>query len=293
MRGARPHDRRCRLRRALLVLLSVAGAAAVPAASPVTSGERNDLPSCRSLLFKESPQDSTRRDYFVVVDRTVSFPESLLSDVIDRTERSIRPGDHVEVISFSGLTASEFTYVQLNLRIDSTASDSELESKIPAARIAATQRCFARQMALGKSKVREVLNSLLRSPLSTARRSEILEALATISHETIQPSAAHDKLVLVISDMLEYSDVASFYSGGALRLINSGKVLQTARANSLLGDFSGARIYVAGAATVSGQSSAIGLKERRALQSFWSEWFQESGGTVAAWGEPALLVDIQ
>jgi hypothetical protein len=257
-----------------------------------SSNFRNDMPSCRAHLFHEEVQGKSLRDYFIIVDRTVTLGDAS-KDTVDRAVRSIKAGDHVEVLSFSGLTESEFTKVEFDAYLDVSPTDDELETKIPASAVGKTKGCFQKQVSLARKKVSDILSSLLLSPIKEAKQSEILLALSSISTQSVTENAIGDKQMLVISDMVEHSDAASFYKDRGLRLIDPDKMLKSAQSAHLIGDFKGAKIYVAGAAAVfEGKKRSPGVRERTALKVFWEKWFQQSKATIDAWGEPVLLKDL-
>ena len=267
--------------------------AGAPNAEPSTQGVRNDIPSCRLAFFHEKIVDP-QRDFIVVVDRTVTLGAPLARDTVDRIVRAIRPGDHIEVISFSGLSQAEFTVVQFDGYLDVAARQVELESNIPATQIQSATACFKNQTEYGRKKLGDRIGVLLAAPLSGAQRSEILRALTSISQQAIGKGHAHTKVVVIISDMLEFSDIASFYQKRRLRAIDTMQTLELAKAAQLIGSFDGAMVYVAGTALPSeaGQQ-APGIRERRLLQDFWEAWFRESGATVVGLDNPALLHDIE
>ncbi len=276
-----------------LTLLALSMLISAPAGAQVGAGVRNDFPSCRPGFFKEGPDKTSSRDLYIILDRTVSFNDVLQKDALRRIAAAITPGDHLRLISFSGLTQSEFTLVQLDGFVDSAATDEELETKIPASKVGEAKRCFAKQPEIVREKVIGRLRELLQNPLSAAKRSEILKALTVISRESIAEKE-RAKVVVVLSDMLEYSDIVSFYEHSTLKQIDTKKAMAAAQREQLVGEFARARIYVIGAAAAASESDAQrGLKARRSLETFWTEWIAASNGLLAGWGEPALVQDIR
>jgi hypothetical protein len=266
-------------RAALVCLLMClwAGAGGEALAAP-----RNDMPSCRQIFFNEAPQSFAQRDYLIIFDRTVVFPKAGIADIIKRTVESVHAGDHVQLFSLSSLTASEFIKEHLDLWFDVPASQSDLETKIPASKISLAQRCFGNQLSLGKMKLTTQLQSLMDAPLADALQSEILNALSSISRESMAQSK-RDKRILVLSDMLENSDVINFYH--PLLPGNVQTALDNAKANELLGRFEGAHIYVRGAAMVVEGHKPMSTKARALLRHFWEKWIQISGGELVSWGQ--------
>jgi len=265
------------------------GATVQPHAAP-----RNDVPSCRGRYFGEDAAvRPIAREFVIVVDRTVSLDKSLRGDIVGHIARTIAPGDRVIVLTFSGLTASEFTKTEFDGRVDTVPPETDFDNRIPGRMVDEARQCFVNQLIYVRRKVSNAVADLMAAPLGSARRSEIMLALSQISRATLSVKIPHDKTVLIVSDMLEFSDIASFYAGNRLRLIVPADVLATARRHSLFGDFRGAKIFVAGAAAVESAKYNENIREREALREFWSQWFVMSHGDLREWGEPALLHDIQ
>lgn len=282
----------------MMALRAIAAAAAVvlllAVGSITRASTRDDIPSCREHFFKQKPSElKPVRDYFIIIDRTMVLDPKLQGDIVARAVRSVSPGDRVVVVAFSGLTGSEFTRVEYDGRLDLPPTESELENKVPARTISAVQECFSEQPRFARKSIYDLLAKQLASPLVQARRSEILGALTSTSRSLVAPAQAKEKVVLVVSDMLEYSDVASFYAAGQLRRIDPAKVMKAAEGEMLIGDFGGARVFVAGAAA-SPDSHANGTVSARVdLRKFWSTWIAKSDGKLVGWGEPDLLQEIR
>ena len=271
------------------ILLGIAQYVAAEGIAPA----RNEIPSCRQAFFKEHGAAPTR-ELIVAIDRTVSLNQQLTSDTIERITRAVRPGDHLALVSFSGLTQDEFTSIEFEGTIDLPATDSELQSGIPAKQVGPATLCFKNQLHFARNNLRSKLAALLDAPLSDARRSEILRALSSISNQMIKASSAPKKTVVVISDMLENSDLTSFYQNRRLRKIEVEKTLARAKAAQLLGGFGGARVFVIGtAAPSSADKSGPGINERLLLQEFWEQWFEASNALVVGLDNPALLREIE
>lgn len=263
------------------------------AAAQAMAGPRNDIPSCRAAFFHQRAAPSVR-DLIIAVDRTVSLSPSLREDAVDRISRAIRPGDHLVIVTFSGLTKDEFTRVEFDGRVDTPATENELETKLPASKIDEAMQCFNYQLAFGKKAVRTRLTAILAQPLSDAQRSEILRALSTISTQMLSDDNTPTKLVVVVSDMLEFSDFASFYNNRRLRAIDPAMTMKAARAARLIGAFNGARVYVIGTAVPSNpREPGPGIRERQLLQDFWERWFKASNAVVVGLDNPELLKEIR
>jgi hypothetical protein len=254
---------------------------------------RNDVPSCRKLLFHEEPVSA--RNYVIAVDKTTVLDEALTKDTVERAVRSLQAGDRIQLVSFSGLNKQQFIFTHFDARIDKQPSDAELNQKIPAAQVGKTQACFSRQPELVKKKVGDLLTELLTTPLANNQqaKSEIIKAIDSIAKQNLSADIPERQLLL-ISDMLENSDIDNFYAADwQTRLDKHQQIRILEKEHFLISNLQGARVFVAGASAVSGNAKQkIGLKERQAVKQFWSHYFEISNGELKAWGEPALLSDI-
>jgi hypothetical protein len=110
--------------------------------------------------------------------------------------------------------------------------------------------------------------------------------------EPVRASSAADRLVLVVSDLLEHSPVTSFYQNRRLRQLDPATEIDRAAAINLFGDFRGARIAVIGAGLLPSTSGADSVRDTKALMElhqFWATWFDKSHGALIEYGEPDLV----
>jgi hypothetical protein len=268
-------------------LLALAVAACQTAAAPAAA-TRNDIPSCRTLFkLEEVP---AARDYLILIDQTTLLNPALAKDASERILRSIKPGDRVEIVSFSGLNPEHFLLTEFDGRLDVPPTDSERGTAIPAALLRKAEACFAKQTVLARKKVGDTLGRLLGKPLEDSPgRSEILKAVASVAAQGIK---SPESLMLIVSDMVENNDVFSFYGKQGLAVPAADAALTTAKRYGLLADLHGARVFVIGAGYSSDDKYAPSLKVRENLRQFWLALFTSSNATLSAWGDPALVGDI-
>jgi hypothetical protein len=121
-------------------------------------------------------------------------------------------------------------------------------------------------------------------------RSEILFSMKAVGEDLQQATEVTDNVILLMSDMLEYSDFASFYTSNHLREINPDAEMAKVEKQKLLGDFKGARVYVLGAAfiPVESKNGYRSGKMIQNLQSFWGMYFQKSNAELKGFGTPEL-----
>ncbi len=276
-----------RLRPKLLFAVLIAGLPAGAAADAA----RNDFPSCEQSYFHHGAPPPERL-FVAAVDRTADFPKDIIRDTVARVVRSITPGERIVVIGFSDITQDEFTVVKLDGTIDPDPPESAYEHELPANSVRDAMRCFELLHSYAQKKVATALLDLLNNPVSDSRQSLILKGLQTISAQVLAPSAAPVKQILVISDMLENSDVLSVYGSGRLRTLSVDASLRAIDKAGLRAQMRGAQVYVAGAAYPGRNGLHESQNARRALQAFWRRWFEAGGAALSIWGEPMLLQGI-
>jgi hypothetical protein len=117
----------------------------------------------------------------------------------------------------------------------------------------------------------------------------------------IRQSTAREKIVFLVSDMLENSGISSFYASKNVRAIEPAVELKKAQEAQVVGDFGGARVFVLGAGLVQGNAGGknkdIGVyrnpKAMSALRQFWDTYFEASHAVLAEFGAPALLSPVK
>ncbi len=129
---------------------------------------------------------------------------------------------------------------------------------------------------------------------SDIAKSDVLASMKSIS-TLVQNSKARNKVVLVVSDMLENSSISNFYAdkGLSIRKIDPSKEMKLVEENQLLADFGGARFYVIGAGLlaedVKKTKNYRDPKTMQTLASFWKTYLEKSKAQLMEFGQPALL----
>jgi len=264
---------------------------AILVAPTTQASDRNDLPSCREHFFKKRP--ALLRDFVIAIDRTTRLNPTLVKDTLARIQRALRPGDRVMLVSFSGTNQDHFLFVEFDGRIDPSPSDEELETEIPGNLATKVADCFPRAFEWAQREISKRLETLLTQPLVNAPgKSEILASLSALTHNVSAEQPAK-KVFLVISDLMENSDFANFYSGiRASSLIEPQTLVEAAKRQGLVADLHGTEVYVVGAGFVPAGKTPMSVAQRRSLKRFWEAMIHAGGGSLVGWGEPALLADF-
>jgi hypothetical protein len=159
------------------------------------------------------------------------------------------------------------------------------------------ERCLQIQEIRAVSAVTAILHSYFESASSDISKSEIISALKAIG-DSVVPQLNGQKVVLVISDMLENSHITSFYSKGDVRKIEPAAELGKVVSKQLTTDFGGADVYVIGAGVLpSDQKGTSGSYRDQAtmgaLREFWKSYLEKSNGVLKGFGQPLLLAPIK
>lgn len=251
---------------------------------------RDDFPSCHGLLDVKTDQQKAQRELFIIVDQTLVFDLESKKKIHQKVHRFMTSGDRVTLITFSAYAADRYASMTLTGQMDLPIPDKE-RRQISIPKLKKFDNCMNKQ----KSFIHHTIDVKLKEAFDAAStdlpKTELTGTLANFGANIIAKSTAERKVVLIISDMLENSDVASFYSKGKVVSINVDKAMSKLQETKRLTDWDNADVYVAGAAYVTG-GQYRGEKVLRNLRSFWESFFVASKANLKEWGQPELMSDI-
>lgn len=250
---------------------------------------RNDVPSCSANMPQEYVDNSTKRELFVIIDRTMSgsLNEKVMVETYNQISRFVRSGDSVQIVQFSSYNKDGFTNVAFKGKTDLPLS-KENRDYIRKSQLASFDKCLNDQHQFVLAKIGATLQESF-APQENTDFTEVIASVAEISSQIISVSTAEDKVVLLISDMLENSSATSFYHRGSVRMINSQQEVDNVIDRNEFGQFGGARIYVMGAGLLPGGQSYVSSQKMKAIEQFWSQYFAQSNGQLRGFGKPLLL----
>lgn len=257
------------------------------------AGERNDIPDCYGYAkINEHRQPGSGRELTVIVDQTIPMPDSIQRTAWGQISRFVTPGDKVRLYSFSAFLPNQFIQLRFAGELNQPLA-GKLRDSIGMQSLRTFDKCVAEQQAFFRKQFGKVFVSTLREASEEIPRSEIFHSLRDIGNDlTRQP--ADERVILLLSDMLENSDFGSFYTNNRIRDLQPQAELKRVGDKQLFADLQGARVYVAGAGLVTKdikQAYRSG-KTMELLQSFWQGYFEGSNASLAAFGSPSLNVDI-
>jgi hypothetical protein len=202
---------------------------------------------------ENSPQNP--RLIIILVDMSDSANQArhtVCKEAFMKIYQNLRQGDRVIVG-----TITSRSYIEFKPTVD---------EEIPKKTILDNRLQFERKLSNAKEKIRRETDKLLSRDRGTLR-TEILDSLNiadTIFHEEKE----RQKILVILSDMIEDSKEYNFDKSKITdEYINH--IIRDRQKNKLLPDFTGVKVYVAGA-------SAADSNKFRAIQTFWTRYFAES-----------------
>lgn len=265
------------------------------APATLLAAERNDLPSCYSQAkidsFRSAPSG---RMLTVVVDQTTPLTQDLQKTAWGHIKRFMQPGDKLRLYSFSAYLEGHYTQLQYAGELEKPI-DPKVLGDVPMMATRKFDACLKGQPALLFQHFGKAFANAMGKSSSDIPRSEILFSLKAISDDLKTAEGVDENVVLLMSDMLEYSDFGSFYTHNGIREINPDAELAKVAKQNLLADFAGARIYVHGAAFVPTQAKN-GYRSGKMIQNlerFWSAYFEKSNAELKGFGNPELTTALQ
>jgi len=252
---------------------------------------RNDIPSCYKALGMNNPDPVAQKELFILVDQTTQLDKNMMIYTYKNMMRFIKNGYGVTIASFSSNSNGKYTDVAYSGMLEALLPE-DAKYDIAKKKLRKYQGCMNGQYKYAKKKATKALVRVLKGANKKLPHSDILKSLSDISEHIIKPSGAKEKVVLLVSDMMEHSSITTFYQKGMLKRIDTKKELLKLDKSGFHADFDGARIYVIGAG-MAGKKSYRESKTLKALTDFWKAYFRKSNADLKAIGTPMLLEDVE
>jgi len=262
--------------------------------SGYSNGSGAKISDCYAEAGQGFTQPSPERALFVIVDQSTGLDDHLRSTIVQNAKRLTQPGTTYAVYTFSAYSKGHYpTEVASGEIVAPVPKDQRPDLSVR--RLRRLDRCLSKNEQATLGNLESALSEATSASSSSFANSEILASLKQVS-AAINESKAPDKLVLVVSDLLEHSTTTSFYRKKTIRLIDPDVELKRAKDSGLIADFSDARVAVIGAGLLDPESDPGAVRDSKALQSlrtFWERWFEASGAKVAAYGQPDLVAPLR
>lgn len=265
----------------------------VPAA--LMAAERNDVPSCYSQAkideFRSAPSG---RMLTIVVDQTTPLTPDLQRTAWGHIKRFMQPGDKIRLYSFSAYLEGHYTRLQYAGELEQPIGVKVL-GNVPMMATRKFDQCLKGQVPLMFQGFGKAFANAMGKSSSDIPRSEILFSLKAIGDDLKTAKDVNENVILLMSDMLEYSDFGSFYQSNGIREITPATEIAKVEKQNLLAEFSGARVYVHGAAFVptEAKNGYRSGKMIQNLEAFWKTYFEKSNGELKGFGNPELTTSVE
>lgn len=228
---------------------------------------------------------------FVIVDQTTSLDAPLRDRIAAIAARLVVPGTTVTVDRFSATDRDHHLTHDWSGTAEPVVPAGR-RGDLPVRRLDDLDKCLPQQQAFARAQLNAALAKAITTGEASFANSEIVASLTQAS-QAVAAAPAADRVVLVVSDLLEHSTATSFYQARGLRRIDPKTELDKVAALNLLGDFGDARVYVVGAGQLAPEGSGAPRDAAAllALRTFWENWFRNSHATLAGYGQPELMTE--
>jgi hypothetical protein len=252
------------------------------------------IPDCyaESGIGIDPPAPS--RALFALVDQTTGLDDRLRDKVRGSFVGLMGPGTQFTVSTFSAFSRGHYTTIVETGTLQAQVAEDRRPS-LPVRRLEALDACLDRQREIAGAHARAALAGAMSAEASTFTNSEIMASLSQLS-EAVRAAPGRDKMVLLVSDLLEHSSITSFYQNRAIRPVDAAAEMAKAESQDLFGDFNGAAIVVVGAGLLAPESTRGATRDTGslgALRRFWEQWLERSNGRLVAYGQPDLVAPVQ
>lgn len=281
------------------VTTAVLGGMAAMAAAPAAAGGESGIPSCYAANKLEVPAPRPQREVFVLLDQTTPLDDGLKHAVMDNVGRLVQPGTAYAIASFSAFGQGRYLELLSAGALELPLPES-VRNSIGVKVLRNFDACLKSQQNYGRMAAATALQKALAGISTGYAKSDVMGSVREMSAR-VRQSQAQDKILFLVSDMLENSGVSSFYANQNVRKLDVAAEMKKAEASGMLADLAGARVFVLGAGLVqdlnakgAGKDSGVyrDPKTMAALKDFWSQYFQGSHGQLVQFGMPALLVPV-
>jgi hypothetical protein len=192
----------------------------------------------------------------ILVDMSASADQArrtVCKDAFEKIYRNLRHGDRLVV----GTITSQ-SYIEFKPTVD---------EEIPKKTVWDNRLQYEKKLTDTKEKIRREVNKLLSQKQGTPL-TEILDSL-NIADTIFHDEKERQKILVILSDMIQDSKEYKFDKDKITdEYIN--KVIRYRQKSNLMPNLAGVKVYVAGA-------SAADSDKFRAIQTFWTRYFAESG----------------
>ena len=257
--------------------------------------QKGGVPSCYAANQMTGSVPQPTRTLVMMIDETTLFNKSLRASAWDAVTPLLAPGTMLTVMHFSAFSQSRYTSINFSGLIEEGVPDSTRHA-ISMKKLRTFDECLKGQQGFVRDKLQAAMMEAFSKSSADLAKSDVIAAMSDAS-VAMRASGAKEKILFVMSDMLENSSVTSFYEAKGVRKIDPGAEIAKVDKAALFGDFGGARVWVMGAGLVSEEGQSKGVYRDpirlKALQNFWAIYFKRSQASLVEFGTPELKQPIR
>lgn len=242
----------------------------------------------------KNPEPIPEREIFVLIDQTTVLDDNLKQLVRNNVAPFASHGNAFLIARFSAFSQGRYLDVLNAGKIEAVIPEQD-RGAISVKLLKTFDACMQGQQMYAARMMAGAINKAMQESSDSLAQSDVMSSLKEFSTR-VRESNAKDKIVFVVSDMLENSSISSFYMKKGVRVIDPAKEMAIAEKNDQIGDFGGARVFILGAGVipeVKGAKSYRDPKTMNALKSFWTGYFEKSNAALEQFGMPALLSPVK
>lgn len=255
-----------------------------------TAGQGDDFKSCYSIMGGDILSKPASDELFVLIDHTIELDNRMKGKVRKKILDFIDSGKKISIITFSTYNDDHYTKRLVEGQLDFPLTEEERNATGKTV-LKKFDHCLVKQEKHGRALIDKALVEGLAGQNKDIPNSEILINLQRIAESMIANSEVPNKRILIVSDMIENSDIMSFYSSGKVALDTPNESIGKLKQADVIADFSKSDVYVFGAG-----HGAKGYKrggQMRKLNNFWKTYFTQSNASLKGWGQPELFEKIK
>lgn len=255
--------------------------------------ERDDIISCYDYAdvsdFKPS---SYMRNVVVMVDQTVNLDTNLKKTVHQQMGQLLTAGDRIRIVPFSANAQGRYTDVTFDGTFDIELSQDS-RNAMNRLKLNKFDACMEKQKAGAIRLVHEKLKMSFHDSDQAYPKTELVGSLMNVSKSLFSDGGEQRKILILVSDMLENSDVSSFYSQGSVRAIDAEDEFVKYELSIPNDALSSVDVFVIGGGYLNGGKAYSSQVALNSLRSFWEKVVTKAGGDLSDFGTPQLLKDIK
>ena len=255
-----------------------------------SAGAVNVIPNCYDLVDVAETSPPIERGLLVVVDNTIELDHALQMESFEKIVHFMGEGDRVVIVSFSAYVEGQYTRIMADARLDRMLS-TETAFTVPKSKLKELRLCLAGQKRSLPRVVGSALEAIYAESSNDLPNTELAATLAKTSREILPTLDARETFLLIVSDMMEHSDITSFYKAGNIRSIDPEAEMRRVEESGVEPVYPGTVAYVIGAG-YTGTRKYRSAKVLRAVEDFWRLYMERAGGRLAAFGTPSMFGDI-